>query len=508
MATIGVQFVKLAEANFIPAPDHASSIFIRSDGSVDPSTVPIQRVGNVYTFTGDVSGGIAVERSNVIVDGNGYQLLGGGGGTGLYVKMENNVTVQNVRIHGFSYAFYWLNTNCSVIQGNQIVESGGINIQGSCYNNILQNTITRGGVSLSRGSDSIIMDNDVGGISILSASNIIIKNNKVSNETRKDVEMLYVADVGAINLEQSDNCEVFGNTIERKMIGINIRQCTNLKFSNNTLVDNQVGFKLLGTQLERNMHSIDTTNTVNGKPVYFLVNQSDIQVPTDAGWIAAINCNNITVENWASTPNWDAILFVKTSDSRISNSTLTENFNAIRFDLVSNCTIFGNLISDNGYAAFYFEDTLNCTITENNVVDNFCYFNIWHNSANNTFFHNNFIGNWTGSPGDRDIQNFWDNGFEGNYWEAYNATDTNGDNIGDTQYIIDSYSNSTDRYPLMTPVSISNELPEFSSWTFTLIALSVLIFALNVYKRKLHNKIRSKKRAICKHELKQEINEE
>jgi len=85
-ALVGVQFVKLAAANFIPPPNHASGIFIRSNGSVDPSTVPIQRVGDVYTFTGDISVGIAVQKSDVIIDGNGYQLIGGSGGTGFICR--------------------------------------------------------------------------------------------------------------------------------------------------------------------------------------------------------------------------------------------------------------------------------------------------------------------------------------------------------------------------------------------------------------------------------------
>jgi len=100
---------------------------------------------------------------------------------------------------------------------------------------------------------------------------------------------------------------------------INIWHCTNLNFSNNTLNDNQVGFKLWGCDLQHNLHSIDTTNTVDGKTVYFLVNQSDFQVPTNASWIVAVNCVNITVENWVSTPNWDSILFIETTDSKILN---------------------------------------------------------------------------------------------------------------------------------------------------------------------------------------------
>jgi parallel beta-helix repeat protein len=497
-ALIGVQFVKLAEANFMPSINHASGIFIRSDGSVDPPTAPIQRLGDVYTFTGDVSVGIAVQRSHAIIDGRGHQLTGNSSGTGVYLHSVNNVIVQNVNIQGFSRGFYLYYTNRSTIKRNSITGSGIVATQQSCYNQIVENTITGGGVSLNFGDDNIVLNNDVGGVSIVFSTRITVENNRIANDERVDVDLLHTDVGGGIYIDNSRNCNIFGNTIERKTCGINIWHCANLNFTNNTLKDNQVGFKLWGSDLQHNLHSIDTTNTVNGKPVYFLVNQFNFQVPTNAGWVAAVNCANITVENWTSTPNWDAILFIHTRNSKILNSKLTGNFNAIRFDHVTNCTISGNYIEKNGYAAFYFEGAVRCTITENNVVDNFCYFNIWHGSVNSTFFHNNFIGDWTGSPRSYDSHNFWDNGLEGNYWKEYNSTDANGDGIGDAPYLIDDHSDSVDRYPLMNPVEIPEPetpdlVPEFPSWTQMLPVLAVFTVAATIYKQRLI-KLRNKKR--------------
>jgi hypothetical protein len=50
------------------------TIYIRADGSIDPQTVPIQRDGDIYNFTNNITGSIWVERSNIIVDGSGYVL--------------------------------------------------------------------------------------------------------------------------------------------------------------------------------------------------------------------------------------------------------------------------------------------------------------------------------------------------------------------------------------------------------------------------------------------------
>ena len=56
-------------------------IHILPDGSIDPTDVPIQRNGDVYTFTDNVCAQIVVDRDNVVIDGAGYALQGTYNGT-------------------------------------------------------------------------------------------------------------------------------------------------------------------------------------------------------------------------------------------------------------------------------------------------------------------------------------------------------------------------------------------------------------------------------------------
>jgi len=62
------------------------TIYIKADGSVE-GTDKIQRNGNIYTFTGDISDSIIVEKNDIVIDGAGYQLQGNNSEYG--IKLES-----------------------------------------------------------------------------------------------------------------------------------------------------------------------------------------------------------------------------------------------------------------------------------------------------------------------------------------------------------------------------------------------------------------------------------
>ena len=91
----------------------SSSISINADGSVEPSTAPIEVIGSVYTLTGNITGSVLVHRSNVVIDGAGYALQGDGGtGIDLTNNLTSypspneicNVTIENLNILNFNYS--------------------------------------------------------------------------------------------------------------------------------------------------------------------------------------------------------------------------------------------------------------------------------------------------------------------------------------------------------------------------------------------------------------------
>jgi hypothetical protein len=79
----------------------SQTITINVNGDITPSDAPLQRSGNTYTATADLSGSIVVLANNIIING-AYHILQGPGVYDIGVNLTAaNVTVENFRISGW-----------------------------------------------------------------------------------------------------------------------------------------------------------------------------------------------------------------------------------------------------------------------------------------------------------------------------------------------------------------------------------------------------------------------
>jgi len=419
---------------FVSPVRATGTIYVRSDGSVDPATAPIQSLGKIYTFTENVYDEIVVERDNIVVDGAGYSLQGTGSGTGLELSERINVTISNMEIRDFFYGVYLYSSLKNSLSGNNMINNNyGIRLRCSPDNSISRNNIK----------------NSFYGIWLTGSSNNTINKNNITANNNDGIWLS----------SSSDHNKVSGNNIKNNGYGIRIDDYSNNIFRNNDVSNNKYNFGVYSSLLPEFIQDIDNSNTVNGKPIYYWVNRQDMAVPLDAGWIALINCTRITVKNLSLTNNGQGMLLAYTTNSAITKNNITNNIHGI-----------------------YLSGSSNNTINENNIKANAGNGIYLYYSSNNTFSHNNFTNNINQVYNVGDSINVWDDGVEGNYWSDYedrypNAIELNGSGIWDTPYVIDG--KNQDNYPVV---------PEFPTWTSTLLILVVITVALAIHKQRLLKK--------------------
>ena len=189
------------------------SVTIKANGTIDPVDAPIERVGDSYTLTGDV-GGISVQRSNIILDGNGHTLPGivtsidslGNNVTaknagGVYLKNVENVIVKKLTIKDCQIGIYLEQCSNITVSGNTITgtyvpvpgmqSTAGIFVWGGGAHIISGNHIAEnmGGIYLGYNAEhNVIVGNNItgntlGGMHIWESSNNTIYRNRFINNT-------------------------------------------------------------------------------------------------------------------------------------------------------------------------------------------------------------------------------------------------------------------------------------------------------------------------------------
>lgn len=377
--TVNVQPVKASE-----------EIYIRDDGRIEPATANITTADNVtYVFTSDNYASIVVERNNIAVDGNGFTLQGPGN-SGFDLSLVHNVTIRNTTIREFGSGIWLDESSYNYITGNTLLNNGlGIYLYTRCNNNTIR--------------DNIVAHGSAGIETHYSSNNTIADNLFIENTFR------------AFHIDDGSNFNcILRNNLTDNAWGIYLDHGSNNNvMRNNTISGSYVNFGVHIISLAFIIQDIDPSNTVDGKPIYYLINHQDATVPSDAGYVALIACTNMTVEDLVLRNNFQGLLLHSTQNSTIRNNTMINNGLAITIGYSSNNFLFRNSFINNSFMYIYGEST-----------------------------------------------NTWDDGYPagGNYWSDYTGEDffkgpyqneTGCDGIGDTPRFNNNDDSNTDNYPLM-----------------------------------------------------------
>jgi len=187
-----------------------------------------------------------------------------------------------------------------------------------------------------------------------------------------------------IYLNGTDHCNISNNIASNNEYGICLDSSSDNKLTGNIMSGNTYNFNVFfDPTLSNFIHDISTSNLVNGKPVYYWVDQRDRQVPYDAGFVGIVNSTNITVRDLALTNNGNGVLFVCANNSRIENVTTSNSHQGIRLILSSKNMLTNNNVSGNN-CGIDIEASNDNTLTDNTASDNNGYGIELISSSNNT----------------------------------------------------------------------------------------------------------------------------
>jgi parallel beta-helix repeat protein len=217
---------------------------------------------------------------------------------GIYLFDSSNNSIQNCTItDNEGGGIYLLDSSNNSIQNCTITNNKiyGIVITSASNNNSIQNcTITNNkfdGISINLVSNNSIQnctitDNEGDGISIDWASN----NNSIQNCTITDNKADGIFLAKTSNNNSIQNCTITDN----EGGGISIKESTNNIIISNFFTHD--GITIRG-DLEECIQRIEN-NTVNGKPLYYLLNQDEVTLDgIEIGQLIMVNCHDAIIRN-------------------------------------------------------------------------------------------------------------------------------------------------------------------------------------------------------------------
>jgi len=320
----------------------------------------------------------------------------------LTIQSENGtancvVNATNPDDHVFHVTADWVNITGFTVENTTEAYNAGIYISTAAHCNVSNNNVMNNyhGIYLDSSSSNTVTNNTASsnhcnGIYLYHSSNNTLANNTASSNNWD-----------GIYLYSSDNNTLTSNNASNNYHGIYLDDSSNNTLTNDTMSGNDYNFYVRGSSLSHYIQKIDTSNKVDGKPIYYWVNHQDEQVPSDAGYVGIVNSTNIIAQGLTLTNNSHGVLLAFTKKSKIENVTALNNRHGIYLYHSNNNTLANNTASSNNLFGICLSQSDNNTLTNNTASNNYCPTSLCYgirlsSSSNNKLTNNTASNNGRG----------------------------------------------------------------------------------------------------------------
>ncbi len=363
------------------------------------------------TLTADLTVALQIDSNGITLDGNGKTITGANTGNGVYLNGKTGVTVKNLNVRQFTYGIYLFNSSTNTLTGNTAISNSnsGIFLALSSSNTLTGNTASSNSYagiylySFSTGntlSGNTASSNNYGIYLSSSSTNTLTGNTARSNSPTGILLSSSNSNTLSGNTADSNNYGIYlvsstGNTLtgnaasSNTNYGIYLSSSGSNSLSGNIMSGNKYNFYLSGVSDADHNNTIDTTNKVDNRPIYYIKNASThtYDATTNAGVFYCVNCDNITVSGLTPTRNHSGVYLWKTRNSRIENVNATGNYYGVFINQSNGNTLSGNTASSNINYGIYLNSSSGNTLSANTVSSN------WSGIYLNSSSSNSLTGN-------------------------------------------------------------------------------------------------------------------
>lgn len=480
---------------------HWDTHTISTDNSVEGKPIYYyhsERGGTVPSDAGQV---ILADCKDMVVE----DLEVSSSSAGILMGFSSNNDIERNELTNGLYGIYLYNSQNNDILDNDINSNSrhGIRLESSNQNSVIDNTVSQNledgihvkGSNENTVSNNIITENEYHGIHLSKSNKNHLAENSITNNFGYGVSF----------------SNSTGNAVEKNSLsnndwgGVIFSDSKEHSLEENEMTEN--GIIIWGDLLEYwDSHSISTTNTVNGRPVYYWTDNHNQSVPSDAGQIILVGCENIKVKdqdlsqgsvgvqlgfsskntitsNNVSGNDWCGISLKNSDNNIIKENTASRNGeHGIHLSSSKNNALGKNTANSNINAGISLRSSRSNLINNNTLYNNNPGISLDLRSNDNTIYHNNFIKNLVQARDHGDNQ--WDNGYPigGNYWSDYDKEYPDAGKVADGDIWVTPYRGEgfVDDYPLTEATDADEDSPTQNNITTFVILIAIILTVIMI----------------------------